>query len=380
MWVHSHASMRTHLVSETERAHPVGLRGFKYSRLLAASAPGVTNFQPAHHPSPPLPSPLRGIQQPRRALATRLPTARSVAAPRKEGRKEGRMSRSSSAMDVFNDVLFVRLRSITREGKYMAADVDGVKVVLSGQRNVYNTVWAVDPTPAPPGHGPCVLLRSAAYGRYLFATNRRAGLGLGKSVEQVDKEQIEPPPGMLWNVARRGGDFVVRTVTGRYLRANGKHLKFRREVTTTSAPMGENTSPMMLWAIEPVPAVTNPPGMLQDPRQLTHKNRALPTEAQVSRQIRYLQPQEDGSIDEEEWTTIEISNNNLLQLRYNLANRHGPVYLCAGFGLCIRAGRYGRLTPILIDLPIGNNKMDIVVVAVGSTADNDLRYPNVTAP
>ena len=76
-------------------------------------------------------------------------------------------------MYVFNGVRFVRLRCCARRGKYLAADVDGLGVCLSGQRGVHNVVWAVHHAAGPDG-GPCVLLRGA-YGRYLALSLYRGG-------------------------------------------------------------------------------------------------------------------------------------------------------------------------------------------------------------
>ncbi|KAL6865463.1 hypothetical protein ACP4OV_016614 [Aristida adscensionis] len=78
-------------------------------------------------------------------------------------------------MEVFDAVRFVRLRSVAL-GDYLAADVDGFGVCLTGQRGAYHTVWAVQEA-APSSGAPCVLLRSA-YGRYLVdGSPRQASLG-----------------------------------------------------------------------------------------------------------------------------------------------------------------------------------------------------------
>lgn len=149
---------------------------------------------------------------------------------------------------MLNGVIFVRLRCIERRGKYLAADVDGVGVCLTAQRRVHNAVWAVEPSPGP--SGPAVLLRGA-YGRYLLATDAQAATGPtdGVTVVQGDREQQDPPAGMRWEAMHRRGTFIVRCGLGRYLRANGKYFKWRKEVTVA----GDNGSTMMQWDIEIVP-------------------------------------------------------------------------------------------------------------------------------
>lgn len=151
-------------------------------------------------------------------------------------------------MEDFNDASFVRLRCCTRRGKYLAADVDGRNICLSGQRGVHNAVWAVEPVPGPDGQ--FVLLRGA-YGRYLLASDLHAGTGPAHGIiaAQDDLFCSPPPPGMLWQAVRRRSAFVIRSGTGRYLRANGRYLRWRRAVTAA----GDNGSSMMQWDIENVP-------------------------------------------------------------------------------------------------------------------------------
>jgi len=167
-------------------------------------------------------------------------------------------------MDVFNGVRFVRLRCCARRGKYLAADVDGLGVCLSGQRGVHNVVWAVHHAAGPDG-GPCVLLRGA-YGRYLLATSVQAGTGPSHGVltTQDDLGHTPPPPGMLWQAIPRRSTFVLRSGTGRYLRANGRYLRWRRAVTSA----GDNGSTMMQWDIENVPIRMTRPCILDPTYQV----------------------------------------------------------------------------------------------------------------
>lgn len=167
-------------------------------------------------------------------------------------------------MEVFNGVRFVRLRCCARRGKYLAAGADGSSVCLTGQRGVHNAVWAVHHAAGPDG-GPCVLLRGA-YGRYLLATSAQAGTGPSHGVvtAQDGLGGATPPPGMLWQAIPRRSTFVIRSGTGRYLRANGRYLRWRRAVTSA----GDNGSTMMQWDIENVPISMTRPCILDPTYQV----------------------------------------------------------------------------------------------------------------
>jgi len=292
-------------------------------------------------------------------------------------------------MDVFNGVRFVRLRCCARRGKYLAADADGSSVCLTGQRGVHNAVWAVNHAAGPDG-GPCVLLRGA-YRRYLLATSVQAGTGPSHGVvtAQDGLGGAPPPPGMLWQAIPRRTTFVIRSGTGRYLRANGRYLRWRRAVTSA----GDNGSTMMQWDIENVPIRMTRPcildptyqvrtyrslpvlldrmmrmimGAMQCDEQLTHARRRPLTESEVARQIRYVRGETDGSVNEGAWRSMQLNTHNLMQLRLTLACRLGASRDVTRTTLCVRAGRYAHLSPLLVDLPIGNDRIDIVILNHGT--------------
>ncbi|KAL6850185.1 hypothetical protein ACP4OV_020812 [Aristida adscensionis] len=280
---------------------------------------------------------------------------------------------TGSAMEVFNDVRFVRLRCSVRRGNYLAADVNGHDVCLSRQRGVHNSVWAVQHAEAPDGK-PCVLLRGA-YGRYLLAADARAGR-YGVAAAQEDLDQDPPPPGMMWQAVPRRGSFVIRSATGRFLRANGRYLRWRRAVTAA----GDTGSTMMQWAIETVPLRPTRPCVLDPTFQLTRRRRRPPTRGEVSRQVRYTRSDGDGEVDETAWRTMHLGTNNLLQLRLTVACRMGASRDVARTMLCVRAGAYAQLSPLLVDLPISNNQIDLVVLTHGTQVENDMCYPDLNAP
>ncbi|KAK3132434.1 hypothetical protein QOZ80_6AG0521480 [Eleusine coracana subsp. coracana] len=279
-------------------------------------------------------------------------------------------------MEVFDGARFVRLRCVERRGKYAAADVDGLSVCLSGQRLTHNTVWAVEHAQGP--DGPSVLLRSA-YGRYLFTIAFPASTGSPEPVlaAQSDLEQDVPPPGMLWHAVHRGGAFVLRCGLGRYLRANGRYRRWRREITIVE----DDHSTMMQWAIENVPVKLTRPTIHDDILQLTHRHRSPATEVQMTRRIRAVQCQNNGYINEAAWRVMEIRNNNLIHLRITLASRFGLDFLAVTNTIvCIRAGRFGVFSPLHIDLPIANNGIDLVLITHGTLVGNSLVYPDLDAP
>uniref|UniRef100_A0A453QRM3 DUF569 domain-containing protein n=1 Tax=Aegilops tauschii subsp. strangulata TaxID=200361 RepID=A0A453QRM3_AEGTS len=126
-------------------------------------------------------------------------------------------------MELFQDGHHVRLRSRER-GTYLHADDDGLGVSLSRLRASMNSAWAVHIYQGE-GNAQYVLLHSAAYGRYLGATDAPAPRGhSGRRVEQCDYEPWEEVA-IRWQAVRTGSgdDILLRQVTGR-LRANGRYL------------------------------------------------------------------------------------------------------------------------------------------------------------
>ncbi|KAL6865415.1 hypothetical protein ACP4OV_016566 [Aristida adscensionis] len=278
-------------------------------------------------------------------------------------------------MEVLNGVFFVRLRSVGR-GKYLAADVDGRGVCLTGQRGTHNTVWAVQRATAPDG-APCVILRSC-YGRYLMPTGRRASLlvpSRGVTTQQSALGYHPPPPAFLWRPARRRGSYVLRNYTGCVLRANGRYLRSWRKIVTAAH---DSESNMVMWDIQRVPVRANRPNIVDPAPQLTHKHRAPPTEQEVTRQVRCIHAQPNGNFDHNQWLTLVLSSNDLTRLKIILASCMG--HHVGDISICIKAGIHGRLSPLLIDLPIGNDLIDLVILSHNTPMETGLRFPDVEAP
>ncbi|KAL6624358.1 hypothetical protein ACP70R_031679 [Stipagrostis hirtigluma subsp. patula] len=281
-------------------------------------------------------------------------------------------------MEAFDGVVFVRLRSYVRRSQYLAADVDGINVCLTSQRGTYNTVWAVHRGASPDGDA-CVLLRSA-YGRYLFTTGEPARLGPSHGFFAIQNNLVYNPtrPGFLWQPLRRRSSIVLRNVTGRFLRANGRYCRWLRLATVAL----DNGSNMMRWIVEKVPVAMTRPDSIDPIRQLVHRSHPLPTEGEMSREIGYIRAADNGNIEDTPaaWRTTQLHTNSLMQLRVVLDTLLGPRGDVTHATICNRAGRYAQLTPLLIDLPINNDRMDIVILKPGTQADNDLRYPDLDAP
>ena len=154
----------------------------------------------------------------------------------------------------------MRLRSRER-GTYLHADDDGLGVSLSRRRASMNSAWAVHIYQGD-GNNQYVLLHSAAYGRYLAATARRAPLGLGhngfraeqRNYDDQEEEAIRWEPVAVG--ADSGNDVLLRNVAGRhlrngawrYLRANGRYIH-----TGASVDAFDNFSTKMHWVVEPIP-------------------------------------------------------------------------------------------------------------------------------
>uniref|UniRef100_J3M3D6 DUF569 domain-containing protein n=1 Tax=Oryza brachyantha TaxID=4533 RepID=J3M3D6_ORYBR len=134
---------------------------------------------------------------------------------------------------------------------------------------------------------------------------------------------------------------------------------------------GDNASTMMQWRVEVVPPMTVRPLLDDPPAQLMHRTNP-PVESDVSRVIWYVRADGNGRYAEQEWASVRVNTNNLTHLRLTLSERLGHSRGdAAQITLCVRAGRYARLSPLLVDLPMGNNPLHIVVVNHGTPGQHD---------
>ncbi|KAF7106860.1 hypothetical protein CFC21_107565 [Triticum aestivum] len=288
-------------------------------------------------------------------------------------------------MDRFHDRQHVWLRSCVH-GTYLNADSDGKSVSLRQRRESLKAAWAVH---IYQGDVPYLLLYSAAYGRYLAATATPAPLAhLGFRAEQRDYDQ-PVVPAIMWRATATGfgNDVLLRNVGGRYLRANGKHtskyLRWNNGVTVDDV---DNVSTMMHWTVEPIPL--RGPDMPQPgfaapipsriPRELSAM---LGRERGAWRLIRFVRASAEGEYAEDGngWTEFQFRGRYVYHLRNELAKRINAEVHLFELAMCVRAGRYGRLTPLITNLPHGCNGETLQIVAYLSEtpAYDELQHPDV---
>jgi hypothetical protein len=161
-------------------------------------------------------------------------------------------------MEFFPDGAFVRLQSRVRR-RYLHADEDGRGVSLSPVRASLNSAWRVHRVVR--NDVPLVLLYGAAYGRYLTASNEPGPFGhRGKLVVQGVYDHLAVSA-VLWTAveAEQGGGYVLlRHITDRLLRANGRHLSWNNVVTVDQP---DNQSTMTHWVVEAIPLLQMMPSL-----------------------------------------------------------------------------------------------------------------------
>ncbi|CAM0877095.1 unnamed protein product [Alopecurus aequalis] len=277
---------------------------------------------------------------------------------------------------LWQDRRHVWLRS-RKLGGYLHADDDGFGVSVHGSRASLNAAWAVHVYHGdvhPHGHGMFLLLHSAAYGRYLAATGVPAPSGhRGLRVAQRNYEQPQVEA-IMWQVIGAGAANAVllRNVRGRYLRANGKFRWWNNGVTIDQF---ENCSTMMHWIVEPIPPRDGMPAISDAPYRLR--------ETPAWQLIRFVLANDDGlypeEVEQQGWLAFHFQGRSAYRLRLDLARHLGLIDHFINLVMCVRAGRYGRLTPLVENLPRDGDgvTIEIVVLMSGTPAANALRHPNV---
>ncbi|CAM0907804.1 unnamed protein product [Alopecurus aequalis] len=282
-------------------------------------------------------------------------------------------------MELFDDVQYVRLRSRVL-GTYLHADHDEEGLSLRRRRASLKQAWEVN---LHHGEGGVqyVLLHSAAYGRYLAATNDPAPRGF--RVAQRDHDQPQASA-IRWHAVSLGieDDIVLRngarhSYRYRYLRGNRRHLHRYNSVSVAIF----NFSNMMRWVVEPIPArqgVPRLPGPIRvsSPPMPASRIARLFTE-EIMRQIRFVRASDDGLFTEEGWSAFQFRGRSVYSLRNELATRVGVSDLI----LCVRARAApgGSLTPLVRNLPRDGRTIEIVVIIAGTPASAQLRHPDVDA-
>uniref|UniRef100_A0A0D3GWP2 DUF569 domain-containing protein n=1 Tax=Oryza barthii TaxID=65489 RepID=A0A0D3GWP2_9ORYZ len=244
-------------------------------------------------------------------------------------------------MEVFQGVQFARLRNWWEE-TYVTADEDGRSVyhyAPDRHRPAHEAIWAVQP--GSPRRSTC---SSAA------------------------------PTAIMWRAVRRTGHVVcLHDKSGRYLR--GKLMSTlvcggRPSLTVGDGRLSDDEKELR-WEVRPV---LPSPGRPELP---------IATEADLAelfvkicfpprrREIQFVAPDGDGNIV---WDSFQYQGRSVQLLRNELENRVGYAIT-----VCVRAGRHGRLTPLLINLPHSRETLHIVSLRRNSEADDQLLFPNLNA-
>uniref|UniRef100_A0ACD5ZVS0 Uncharacterized protein n=2 Tax=Avena sativa TaxID=4498 RepID=A0ACD5ZVS0_AVESA len=294
-------------------------------------------------------------------------------------------------MDQFHDRQHVWLRSRVR-GTYLHADDDGVGVSLSRSRASMNAAWAVHLylDDRDGRNIQYVLLHSAAYGRYLAATDASApihlcGLRLPRRAEKLRPDAADGRHQVAGHPRWVGG------AQGRQIAPPRRHplplpprqrevppldqRRYRRRVHQHS---------MMQWVVEPIlprPGMPRLPGPISDrlPGDLSVVILRRPVAAW--RSIPYVRAADDGSYPAEAWVDLlQFMGRSVHCLREQLAIRLWKQFGVFDFIMCVRAGREGRLTPLVVHLP-RHGTIEIVVITKGTPDESsaELRYPDVDA-
>nr|CAB3469788.1 unnamed protein product [Digitaria exilis] len=256
-------------------------------------------------------------------------------------------------MELFLDRAHLRLRS-REDDTYHHADEDGWGVSGSPHRASLNTAWVVHLL----RHvgATYVLLHGAAYGRYLALRYQ----------PQLAPPQMQPQGHHLdYRTIQRVYDTPVQADVMWELRPAGdgsgdvrlRHAMYHAFV-------------MPLWIVEAIPARQLPPDLPQQvPNGVEHP-------VVLRRLIRYVRVDNSG-IFNLPWRTFMLDGRSVVDLIGELV-----VILNVNYNeirLCVRAGLYGRLTPLVINLPDSEETMDIVIFTTGSPAALELRHPDVDA-
>ncbi|CAL5046158.1 unnamed protein product [Urochloa decumbens] len=281
-------------------------------------------------------------------------------------------------MELFPDGAHVRLRSRVH-GTYLHADADGVGVSTSPRRASLSAAWAAHRVAR--GGAAYVLLRSAAYGRYLALwsppTPRGQVCGGGRPVLRAydDPEQDD----VLWVAVRAAGDEDEGD--------DGVLLRHGRDDTSFVGVTGDSDDNRRShWVVEAIPPRQRPP-FLPAPVPVLFVCLFLFPLQQLSRPmvlwrtIAYVRADDDGNFDPHPLARRRFIfyGRSVFQLKGVLSILLREWFF--GIKLCVRAGSQGRLTPLVIDLPANEEAMDIVVLTVGSPAvqGQELVYPDVDA-
>ncbi|KAG2604572.1 hypothetical protein PVAP13_4NG095864 [Panicum virgatum] len=266
-------------------------------------------------------------------------------------------------MELFPDGIHVRLRSRVH-GTYLHADEDGRvhRVLRDGIHYV--------------------LLHGAAYGLYLaLSTDEVAPPPQGFVGSRVVQRGFDHPEldAVMWRPVpvADGGGYITKSVHGN-LRANGRFCFWNNSGVILDYYFGTRST-MRHWRVEVVPPrpqgapdlphPTRKPGRRTGFLFLQHAE----PEADRRRVIRHLRSDEPLNFGEPNVRFFSFYGRSVYNLRTQMGIRanQGNVFVTR---MCVQGGLYGRLTPLVNDLPHSDELMNIVFFFLGA-----LVYPDVDA-
>ncbi|RCV20397.1 hypothetical protein SETIT_4G053200v2 [Setaria italica] len=290
-------------------------------------------------------------------------------------------------MDLFADGIHVRLRSRVH-GTYLHADDDGIGVSLRprGYDPPLAGVWRVHRVQR---HGiDYVLLHGAAYGRYLALLPGEPAPRWCRGKCAVQRGYDDPEQdAVMWRPARtdggRGDYVLMRHVYNGTLRANGRFRIWNNGVSIDEYFGTRST--MRHWVVEVVPPRQGPPPLpvpstpnLGGCSILFWRCNKEEPEASRRRRIRYLRSDQPLNFGQANLPAFCFYGRSVLNLRTQVGIRanEGEVF---GTRMCVQAGLYGRLTPLVTDLHHSEEPMNIVVYTAGAPDAEALVYPDADA-
>uniref|UniRef100_A0A0D3GD54 Uncharacterized protein n=2 Tax=Oryza TaxID=4527 RepID=A0A0D3GD54_9ORYZ len=256
-------------------------------------------------------------------------------------------------MEQFHDGHHVWLRS-RANGLYLCADDDRSGVSLQQDRASAHAAWAVHILHF--NGGDVLMLHSAANGRYLAAYRAEGSW----NVERRDLNRL-PSLTFSWYAlgSRYGDDVLLRHFKSMFfLRA-----LFRRDRISNSGGVGlcamDRGTTTMQWVVEAIPPRESVP-TLPDPLS--------PSSLSGVYRVWYVRANPDGIICPNNWRLFLFYGRSVRNLSALLAIELG-IRRPSDAILCVRAGFFGRLTPLVTNLPHNNMllNLDIVVITAGTS-------------
>jgi hypothetical protein len=93
------------------------------------------------------------------------------------------------------------------------------------------------------------------------------------------------------------------------------------------------------------------------------------------RMIHHVRLEDDGSIIHDNWPEFSFYDYSVSNLRTEVAARQDDENIT----LCVRAGMYALVIPLITDLPKNVDTMDIIVITTGSPGENSATFAVVCA-